>query len=150
MGQMGHGCRVSVIAFDGSNGSWPAQSIRPMGQMGHDPLSCKPCQKGQTDAPMGQMGQWVMGIFFAPAFTGVRPAAIATTVSPIKQNHLLVKSYKPMTHLTHCPVKIGAFAMTPTQPSATHRAMGHANRLHCYKCCGKMLSMRSRERANWS
>jgi len=34
-----------------------------------------------------------------------------------------------MTHLTHCPVKTGAFAMTPTQPSATHRAMGHANRL---------------------
>ena len=52
-----------------------------------------------------------------------------------------------MTHLTHRPMKIGAFAMTPNRPSATHRAMGHANRLHCYKLCGKMLFMRSRERA---
>ena len=74
MGQMGHGYRVSVNAFDGSNGSWLAQSTQSMGQMGHDLLSRKPRQKGQTDAPMGQMGQWVMTFFLAPAFAGVRPA----------------------------------------------------------------------------
>jgi hypothetical protein len=41
-----------------------------MGQMGHDLLSRKPRQKGQFDAPMGQMGQWVMTFFLAPAFAG--------------------------------------------------------------------------------
>ena len=56
-----------------------------------------------------------------------------------------------MTHLTHCTVEIGADAMTPSKPSATHRSMGHANRLHCHKLCGKMLFMRcAPRRANWS
>ncbi len=32
-----------------------------------------------------------------------------------------------MTHLTHRSMKIGADAMTPNRPNATHRAMGHAN-----------------------
>jgi hypothetical protein len=68
-------------------------------------------------------------IFFDASVCGRVPSGLAITVSPIKQNHLLIKSYKPITHLTHCPMKIGADAMTPNRPSATHRAMGHANRL---------------------
>ena len=100
-----------------------------MGQMGHDPLSCNLRLRGPNGVGMGQMGQWVMTFFLAPAFAGALPAAIATTVSPIKQNHFLIKSYKPMTHLTHRPMKIGAFTMTPSKPSATHRAMGHAKAL---------------------
>jgi len=68
-------------------------------------------------------------IFFGASVCGRVPSGLAITVSPIKQNHFLIKSYKPITHLTHCPMKIGAIATTPTQPSATHRAMGHANRL---------------------
>jgi hypothetical protein len=118
-----------------------------MGQMGHDPLSRKPRQKGQKRAPMGQMGQWVMTFFLAPAFAGARPAAIAPTVSPIKHKKFSNEIERYMTHLTHCPVKIGAFTMTPTQPSATHRAMGHANCLTLLQILWQDVAMRSRERA---
>jgi hypothetical protein len=68
-------------------------------------------------------------IFFGASVCGRVPSGLAITVSPIKQNHLLIKSYKPITHLTHRPMKIGADAMTPNRPSATHRAMGHAKAL---------------------
>lgn len=80
----------------------------------------------RSDGSNGSMGH---DIFFGASVCGRAPSGLAATVSPIKQNHFLVKSYKPMTHLTHCPVKLGAFAMTPTQPTATHRSMGHAKAL---------------------
>jgi hypothetical protein len=67
------------------------------------------------------------GYFFGASVCGRAPSGLAITVSPIKQNHLLIKSYKLMTHLTHCPMKFGAYDVTPSKPSATHRAMGHAN-----------------------
>jgi hypothetical protein len=82
--------------------------------------------KARGDGSNGSMGH---DIFFGASVCGRAPSGLATTVSPIKQNHFLVKSYKPMTHLTHCPMKTRAITTTPTQPSATHRAMGHANRL---------------------
>jgi hypothetical protein len=82
--------------------------------------------KARADGSNGSMGH---DIFFGASVCRRVPSGLAITVSPIKQNHFLVKSYKPMTHLTHRPMKIGAFAMTPNRPSATHRAMGHANRL---------------------
>jgi len=104
--------------------------------------------KARADGSNGSMGH---DIFFGASVCGRAPSGLATTVSPIKQNHFLVKSYKPMTHLTHFPVKLGAYDVTPSKPIATHRAMGHANRLHCHKLCGKMLFMRSTSgRATWS
>jgi hypothetical protein len=68
-------------------------------------------------------------IFFGASVCRRVPSGLAITVSPIKHKKFSNEIERYMTHLTHCPVKIGAGAMTPTQPSATHRSMGHANRL---------------------
>jgi hypothetical protein len=81
------------------------RSLRLMGQMGHGTSKSKVewvkwvmarqvanhAQTGKTDTPMGQMGQWVMTFFFAPTFAPACPAAIAVTVSPIKQTSLQMK-----------------------------------------------------------
>jgi len=82
--------------------------------------------KARADGSNGSMGH---DIFFGASVCGRAPSGLAITVSPIKQNHLLIKKYQLMTHLTHRPMKIGADAMTPTRPSATHRSMGHAKAL---------------------
>lgn len=82
-------------------------------------------------------------IFFRASVCAGVPSGHSYYRFTYKTNHLLIKSYKPMTHLTHFPMKIRVDAMTPTRPTTTHRAMGHANRLHCHKICDRMLSMRS-------
>ena len=87
-------------------------------------------------------------IFFGASVCRRAPSGLAVTVSPIKQNHFLIKSYKPITHLTHCPMKTGADAMTPNRPSATHHAMGHANRLTLPQILWQDAVQRSRERDN--
>jgi hypothetical protein len=74
MGQMGHECRVSVIAFNGLNGSWPIKVESVMGQMGHDLLIRNLRLRGPNGVGMGQMGQWVMTFFLTPAFAGASPA----------------------------------------------------------------------------
>ena len=150
MGQMGHGHRVSVNAFDGSNGSWASRSESVMGQMGHGPSSRKPCSNGQNRRADGSNGSMGHDIFFRANVCAGVPSGYSRYRFTYKTNKSSNEIERYMTHLTHFPLKIGADAMTPTRPTATHRAMGHADRLHCHKLCGKMLSMRSTsERATW-
>jgi len=66
-------------------------------------------------------------IFFDASVCGRVPSGYSRYRFTYKTNHLLIKKYQLKTHLTHHPMKIGAFAMTPSKPSATHRSMGHAN-----------------------
>jgi len=80
----------------------------------------------RSDGSNGSMGH---DIFFSASVCGRVPSGLASTVSPIKHKKSSNEIERYMTHLTHCPMKLGAFTMTPSKPTATHRSMGHAKAL---------------------